>query len=186
MNSGVDSAARARRERPAGWVVGCILRAMPPNATPTADVVAPPFAIERYKYILQQIHEVNANVYRFLALYQTLSTAVGGAALWLFVNYRGWEITPDVARAGFRGLLLLQTAVAVFVALLVFVGILTWLDYRREECELTEVYYQAGFRKPPRLRNFYRWYETYVLVFILGLSGLLWYVGESFLVPRIV
>ena len=34
------------------------------------------FALERYKYILQQIHTVNENVYRFLAIYQTLAVAL--------------------------------------------------------------------------------------------------------------
>jgi|SRR5215470_831759 len=145
----------------------------------------PGIVVERYKYILQQIHTVNENVYRFLAIFQTLATAIVTAALALFVSYSSWNIAPATARIGVRGLLTLVTVAASFTVLLIVVGVLSWIDYRREECELTAKYFEAEFRKAPRLRNFYRWYEIYIVLFIIATTVLLWALSETVIIPRI-
>jgi len=151
--------------------------------SPTSDT--PSIVVERYKYILQQIHTVNENVYRFLSIFQTLTTAIVTAALALFVGYSSWNIAPATARIGVRGLLALVTVAACFTVLLVVVGVLSWIDYRREECELTARYFETEFRKAPRLRNFYRWYETYIVLFVIGTTVLLWVLSETVVIPRI-
>jgi hypothetical protein len=143
------------------------------------------FAVERYKYILQQIHTVNENVYRFLAIYQALATAIAGAGLTLFVAYQRWGISPATARAGLIALMWLESLVAAFTALLIFIGVLTWLDYRREECELTDALVRPGFRKPPQPRNFYRWYETYIILFVTGSTLVMWVYTLTLLLPAI-
>jgi hypothetical protein len=130
--------------------------------------------IERYKYILQQIHATNENVYKFLALFQTVGTALVTAILGLFVSRDKWGIPRDVVHAGVIGLLLLITASAAFTVLFIVVGVTSWLDYRREECELADRFFQPGFRTPPRLRNCLRWYETYIVLFIVIVTSLLW------------
>jgi hypothetical protein len=149
---------------------------------PVADR-AQPFEIERYKYLLQQLHTVNENVYRFLAIYQTLATVLVGAALTLFVRYDDWNVDREIARIGVVGLLLLITVIAAFTILLIVVGVLTWLDYRREECELTDVAVRPGFRRPPDPRNFWRWYETYVVIFILASVAVMWLGAAVVLLP---
>jgi hypothetical protein len=141
------------------------------------------FAVERYRYLLQQIHTVNENVYKFLAIYQALATALIGAGLALFVGYKKWGIAADTARAGVIAVLWLVTAVAAFTSLLIVTGILNWLDYRREECELTDRIVYPGFRRPTRAANFYRWYETYILLFIVLSVGLLWLLALTWLLP---
>ncbi|MGI5213186.1 hypothetical protein [Plantactinospora sp. CA-290183] len=154
----------------------------------TTETPGPPpgdFHLERYKYILQQLHATNENAYRFLAIYQTLATTLAGAALALFVGYRKWEIEPGTAQAGVLGILCLITLVALFTTLFIVVGIFSWLDYRREECELTDEAVRPGFRKPPRHMNFLRWYETYIIAFILISMALLWSLTLIFIVPAI-
>jgi hypothetical protein len=141
------------------------------------------FMLERYKYILQQINNVNENVYKFLAIYQTLATAVVGGALALFVGYRRWDISAPVARSGIVGLMWLTTVIAIFAAMLIVIGVGSWLDYRREECELTDAAVRPGFRKSPRLRNFYRWYETYIIVFIVASIIFLWCCTLNLILP---
>jgi hypothetical protein len=143
------------------------------------------FEVERYKYILQQLHTVNENVYRFLAIYQTIATVLVGAALTLFVRYEDWHIRPEVARIGIVAILLLLTVVAGFTVLLIVVGVLNWLDYRREECELTEVAVRPGFRHPPRTTNFWRWYETWMVAFIVGSLVFLWLGTVAVVLPAI-
>jgi hypothetical protein len=145
----------------------------------------PEFVIERYKYILQQIHAINENVYRFLALFQTVSTALVTATLALFVGHNKWGIPPDVAHAGVVGLLLLITVSAAFVVLLIIVGIASWIDYRREECELANRFFLSDFRTPPRLRNCLRWYETYIALFIIIVTSFLWILAAVYLLPHL-
>lgn len=155
-----------------------------PN-TPETAALRDQFALERYRYVLQQIQAVNENTHRFLAIYQTLATALVGAALALFVGYRKWEVAPDVARSGVIGLLVLTTMVAAFTATLVAVGAAAWLDYRNEECDITDEMVGPGFRKRPRPGNLLRWYETYVLLFIIFSVILMWILSGILVIPAI-
>lgn len=141
------------------------------------------FALERYRYLLQQIHAVNENLHRFLAIYQALTTSLVGAVLALFVGYREWGLNAATARSGVIGLLTLTTVVAAFTATLIVVGALAWLDYRNEECDLTDEMVAPDFRKRPRTRNLLRWYETYVLVFIVVSVLVMWLLAVLFLLP---
>ncbi|MGH3770161.1 MAG: hypothetical protein ACRDRW_01965 [Pseudonocardiaceae bacterium] len=143
------------------------------------------FVMERYKYILQQIHTINENVYKFLALFQTVGTALSTAILGLFVSHDKWGIPRDVAHAGVIGLLLLITASAAFTVLIIIVGVVSWFDYRSEECELSDRFFLPGFRTPPRLRNCLRWYETYITLFIVVVTSLLWILAAVYLLPHL-
>jgi amino acid transporter len=154
-------------------------------AMTTSPETASAMEVERYKFILQQLHTVNENVYRFLAIYQTIATVLVGATLTLFVRYEDWHIRPQLARLGVVALLAMVTVVAAFTVLLIVIGAFAWLDYRREECELTEVAVRPGFRRAPEPRNFWRWYETWIVAFI-GLSVLvMWIAAATLLLPAI-
>ncbi|MFD7815996.1 hypothetical protein ACFV6E_24180 [Streptomyces sp. NPDC059785] len=141
------------------------------------------FALERYRYLLQQINAVNENAHRFLAIYQTLATGLVTASLALFVGYRKWEVSPGIARGGVIGLLSLTTVVAAFTSTLIVVGAVAWFDYRNEECDITDEMIAPGFRARPRSRNFFRWYETYVLLFIVVSLIVMWLLAGFFLLP---
>lgn len=153
------------------------------DAVGDSGAVRREFALERYRYILQQIHTVNENLHRFLAIYQTLATSLVAGVLALFVGYRKWGIAPHTARGGVIGLLVLTTMVAAFTATLVVVGALAWLDYRNEECDLTDAIVAPGFRKRPRTGNLLRWYESYVLAFIVVSVVVMWLLAILFLLP---
>lgn len=141
------------------------------------------FALERYKYILLQIHTVNENLYRFLAIYQGLATTLVSGVLALFVGYRTWGVSPSTARGGVVGLLVLTTVVAAFTVTLIVVGAFAWLDYRSEECDLTDEVVRAGFRTRPRTGNVFRWYEAYVLAFILLSTIAMWLFAWLLILP---
>nr|WP_282547626.1 hypothetical protein [Streptomyces rochei] len=154
-----------------------------PDTATDAATIRNEFALERYRYLLQQIQTVNENAHRFLAIYQTLATALVTAALALFVGYRKWELAASTARGGVIGLLTLATVVAAFTGTLIVVGALTWLDYRNEECDITDEIVGPGFRTRPRPGNFFRWYETYVVLFILVSVITMWVLAAVFLLP---
>ncbi|MGZ3116661.1 hypothetical protein [Streptomyces sp. H62] len=154
-----------------------------PDTTTDTAAIRNEFALERYRYVLQQIQATNENAHRFLAIYQTLATALVAAALALFVGHRKWEVAADTARGGVIGLLTLTTVVAAFTGTLIVVGALAWLDYRNEECDITDEFVGPDFRKRPRPGNFLRWYETYVVLFILVSVITMWVLAASFLLP---
>ncbi len=77
----------------------------------------------------------------------------------------------------------LVTVVAAFTCLLILAGVLNWLDYRREECELTDAAVRPGFRRPAQPRNFLRWYETYVMLFVAASVAFLWSYVLAFVLP---
>jgi hypothetical protein len=153
------------------------------TGTGTSTSTSTEFELERYRYILQQIHTVNENLYRFLAVYQTLATTLTGAALALFVGYRKWGLSASTARGGVIGLLSLVTIVAAFTAMMIVVGMLTWLDYRNEECDLTDEAVRPGFRARPRTGNVLRWYESYVLAFIFVSVIAMWLLALLLVLP---
>ncbi|MET9344738.1 MULTISPECIES: hypothetical protein [unclassified Nonomuraea] len=162
------------------------LSARRPKEVPAAlPADTPEIAVERYKYILQQIHTINENVYRFLAVYQTLAVAIASAGLALFVGHRGWRIDPAVARSGLVALMWLETVVAAFTVMMIVIGVVSWLDYRREECELADEFVRPGFRKPPRKAAFIRWYETYIVLFIIGSTIFMWISTLTILLPGV-
>ncbi len=125
------------------------------------------FELERYKYILQQIHTSNDNVHKYLALFQTLITAIIGGGILIFVNWKNLNIRADIVRASIQGLIGLLIILASFVVISVIGGIFSWLDYRREEVKLLKDIGKPEIRKMPTLRNCWRWFETYVVLFII-------------------
>jgi hypothetical protein len=141
------------------------------------------FALERYRFIQQQIHVVNENLYRFLTIYQGLMTALVGAEVLLFVNHKQWSISVRAFRDGVLGLLVLESAVAAFTVLLIVIGLFSWLDYRNEECDLADQIMGKGFRARPNTRNMFRWYETYVILFVLITLAISWILAASFILP---
>ncbi|MEU8421788.1 hypothetical protein AB0C15_13030 [Micromonospora sp. NPDC048835] len=150
-----------------------------------SEAVQAQFHLERYRYILQQIQAANENVHRFLSIYQTLATALIGAALAIFVGYSDWGVTAGTARAGILALMWLVTIIAAFTILVVIVGVLTWLDYRKEECQLLSEVLHPEFRSPPKIRNFYRWYETYIVAFIAVTIAAMWWCATKLIIPSI-
>ncbi|MFF5227462.1 hypothetical protein [Dactylosporangium sp. NPDC000521] len=143
------------------------------------------FYLERYRFILQQLNTSNEALYRFLAIYQTLVTALTASALGVFVGYRSWNLDPSVARAGILGLLSLTSLIAVFTILMIFIGVLAWLDYRKEECELTDDAVSVGFRSPPKVSNWKRWHETYVGAFVALSNIVLWVLFVFLVLPSV-
>lgn len=169
----------------------------PPVATPPADPppADPPslvssdnaseFKLERYKYILQQMQALNENTHRYLTLFQTLATAIVGGGVGLFLTWSNLGIAPELARAGIRGLLGLLVLLMIYVVLSVLAGIFSWMDYRNEEVDLLDQIIGPGFRKRPSLRSLWRWYETYILLFMVVAVLAIYVYVERQIIPLV-
>lgn len=155
-----------------------------PSSEDQRNEIARDLIKSRYDYILRQIQIVDENVYRFLAIYQTLMTVLVGAQILLFVNHRRWSLSASTTKIGLIGILALETIIASFAALMIIIGVLNWLDYRTEECDISDAVFGNGFRQRPTISNWYRWYETYILAFILMSLGAIWLLVYAFAIPR--
>jgi hypothetical protein len=63
------------------------------------------FKLERYKYMLQEIHTLNENVHKYLTLFHTLATAIITGGVIIFISWKQLNIGADVARQAVEGLL---------------------------------------------------------------------------------
>jgi len=143
------------------------------------------FILERYKYILQQIHALNQSVPSYLTLFQTLTTAIIGAGVAVFVSWQGLNISAELAVVGIRGLLGLLTILALFVVTSLIAGLFSWFDYRNEEVDLLSEVGLSELRSRPRVRNFWRWYEFYLILFIVVVVAVVWIFAEGWALPLI-
>jgi hypothetical protein len=150
---------------------------MAPGSPPADGSKAAEFKLERYKYILQQLHALNENGHKYLTLFQTLATAILGGIAAVFVSWKELKITAEAAQTAIHGLLWLLAVLAGFVVVSVLGGIFSWWDYRKEEVELLDDEVFVGFRTNPKATNLWRWYETYLLIFlVLVVIGIWWFV----------
>lgn len=143
------------------------------------------FKLERYKYILRQIEFLNQSTYRVLALLQTLATAIIGGIVGILLTYQNLDLDTDLARVGIRGLLLLLVLLGLYVSASITVGIASWFDYRKEEVEIVNEVVGPDYRRHPKLKNFWRWSESYLAVFtIISIAAIFAFV-ESQIIPHI-
>lgn len=143
------------------------------------------FKLERYKYILQQLNSLNENVHKFLALYQALATAVIGGCVAIIVGWKGMSINVEAAKLGIRGLIGLLSILTIFIIFFLVSGVLSWYDYRREEVKLLDEVVGEGFRRPPNARNFWRWSETYLILFLIIIIIVIYSYIETKVIPKL-
>ena len=143
------------------------------------------FELERYKYILSQIQHLNEGIHKYLSLFQTLTTAIVGGGVALFVKWKEIGISPEIARTAMNSLLWLLITLALFLVFSIVSGMFSWFDYRKEEVELLNRVVGQGFRKAPKLKNAWRWYETYVLIFIIVVVTLISCYVNATIIPMI-
>lgn len=143
------------------------------------------FYLERYKYILGEIKSLNDNVHKYISLFQALSTAIVGAGVYVLINYKSQNIQPEIAKISLKGLYWLLTSLSLFVIFQIVSGVFTWIDYRNEEVDFLENYIGKGIRRRPNFSSFWRWHETYLIAFVIVITGLAICFTEWYIIPNI-
>jgi uncharacterized membrane protein len=143
------------------------------------------FKLERYKFILQEIHSLNENVHKYLTLYQTIASTIIGAGILVFVNWENWGIDSNTAKAGIQSLLGMLVMLSIFIIIQIIAGIFSWLDYRDEEVKLLDEVVKKGYRFSSKISNLWRWSETYFILFILIIAVFISVYTEKNLIPLI-
>lgn len=155
------------------------------SATPQNTSQDAEFQLERYKYILEEIRSLNENVHKYLTLFQTLAVTIIGSGIGIFVIWRSLGIDANTARIAIQGALGLLFLLDLFTTTSIIASLFSWFDYRQEEVDLLEKAVHPGFRKPPTFRNFWRWPEIYVLLFINVAVIVVYFYVEYQVIPSV-
>ena len=128
-------------------------------------------AVERYKYITSKIRDLDNAFEKNMVSSGKYITAIFGFLTAAVYAAKTSKITDETLVLAMN----ISSAMAIFICLLFIAitisGILSWIDYRKEEIEFfTHVEINIG-RKPPNIANFYRWNEFWYVValFIIGI-----------------
>lgn len=151
----------------------------------TEETTLDAIKVERYKFILQQLDSLNQNHHKYLALFQTLLTAVISAGVALFVGWRELKLDPEAARIGLRGLFGLVFLLTVFLCFSTVAGAFSWFDFRNEEVDLLINEVGPDFRKRPTMKNLWRWPELYFLVLLVIVLAVIYWFMEYRIIPLI-
>ncbi len=143
------------------------------------------FKLERYKYILQELRSLSDRVYKYLTLFQTLTTAIVAGGVAVFVGWKSLKISAEMAIAGIQGLLGLLVILAVFVVISILAGMFSWFDYRREEVRLLDETVRPGYRKAPEWGNWWRWSETHILILVVCVTIIIHVFAQYRVIPLI-
>lgn len=130
--------------------------------------------VERYKYVLEQKKRLNETTFKIAAFFQAVMIVILGAQFRVVELHQRSEITYSLASVATWGLFWATLGLTCLSLLLLFGGVASWFDYRHQEVELER---QLGGteRRPPSMRGFFRWYETYVaLIMIIVTAGYWW------------
>jgi hypothetical protein len=141
------------------------------------------FRLERYKFILGQQKFLNENIFRYLALFQVLATAIVGSIIGILISFEKLSITPELAKVGIRGLLIILGILGLFVVISMLSGIFSWFDYRKEEVSLLNDEAGPDYRQNPSFRNFWRWNEVYLILFTIATVAAVALYVESRIIP---
>jgi hypothetical protein len=132
------------------------------------------FKLERYKYINGQLAALNESVHKYLLFYQTLAAAIVGGVAAFIISAPEHDVAPAISNSIIRAAGWLLFMGGLFTSFLVGSSILSWFDYRKEECELLDQCVAAGWREKPKALNFWRWPETWILLLVLLATLFLW------------
>jgi hypothetical protein len=126
-------------------------------------------AVERYKYILSKLLFLDDSIYKnissFSKIFISIITAQGVA---IFTNLKSEsDIVSDTFRFITSVTPYLVIILCIFYLFLTLANLLSWFNYRDEEVELLEKLNIDLDRKKPSWTSWYRWSETWFIIFML-------------------
>lgn len=128
--------------------------------------------LERYKYILDQKKNLNERTFKIASVYQVLVLAIVTGQFSIVSDERSGRLDQQIAIDASWGLFILLAIVTFILFALIIGGILAWLGYRKDEIDI-EMLVRGVSRNEPKLRDIFKWYETYIL--LAGMIGLGFY-----------
>lgn len=122
--------------------------------------------IERYKFVLLELARLSENTHKHTRYLLAIFPAFASAVIALKFGDKGLESNTKLFFSHIAiGFLCVFTLASLFIVASVLADIASWIDYRKEEVALVNMM-GGDFRKVPEIKNFWRWYETYLITFV--------------------
>ena len=143
------------------------------------------FEKERYRFILEKIQFLDQSTYKLLALFQSLTCAVIGAAVTVLITWKSLSLTAKTAQMAILSLFYLFSLLVIFVIASMVAVMCSWYDYRKEEVELINKSVQEDIRASPSKGNLWRWTETWFIALVLAVWGIIAYLTFYEMLPLV-
>ncbi|MCA9150329.1 MAG: hypothetical protein KDA92_13555 [Planctomycetales bacterium] len=143
------------------------------------------FKLERLRFVYNQIDRLNERFHKYIAQFQTLTTAILGAGAAVFLTWSKGAVGADVSRTVIQGLVGLLIVLGLFIVVFVSTGVISWFDYRNEEVRILEDVVGKGYRHNPKLKNIFRWHEFYLVLMIVATVATGAWFGLMKIIPLI-
>ena len=98
--------------------------------------------LERYKFILNEITNLNCNVNKYINIFQLISTAIIGGGVAVFLSWKSLGFAAINAIKLIEALKNLLIVITLFFIALIIVSIFSWFDFRNEETDLVNRYFK--------------------------------------------
>ncbi|MFK3681005.1 hypothetical protein [Pseudomonas sp. NPDC088890] len=128
--------------------------------------------LEKYKYVLSQKQALNEATFKIITVYQALVLALFAGQFAVVMATKD-KLPVESGLYASWVLLALFVMISLLVLALLVGGVFSWLSYRQDESELASKYKVAvAAKKPVAWADVLRWYETYLVLFVVGFGGL--------------
>ncbi|HCG7129691.1 TPA: hypothetical protein NJ327_002432 [Vibrio parahaemolyticus] len=131
--------------------------------------------VERYKYILEKIKFLDGNIYQNFNLSIKLITSLIAVLTASVISVSEGKISDVTFLLSIKFIFSILVFFSIYMLFTSISITLSWYDYRREEISLLNKVNCDINRSSPKLRSFFRWSETYYVIFMIAMSVLGFY-----------
>lgn len=136
--------------------------------------------VERYKHVIEQQRRLDSAATEQLRLFEKGGAAMISAAAAVIGSREALRIEPQLAFDLVKVLMGAFWFLGLFTIAAIAVGMASWWDYRKEEAELANSHTQTQFRVEPKKANFYRWRESWIIMFVTATLLFVQFFGMPF------
>ncbi|HEQ1859307.1 TPA: hypothetical protein VEO38_002875 [Providencia alcalifaciens] len=151
---------------------------------PTRELVNDQIKIERYKFILEKIKFLDKQIHVNLNITITVFTSLITLLVLSIVAMKENKIGLNNFIFSVRTISFIAFIFSLYMVFSSIAIIRSWFDYRNEESDFLDKISCDIARKKPKKRNFFRWSETYFIIFIflfLILSLIIFFSSNEFI-----
>lgn len=141
------------------------------------------FLIERYKYILDQKKNLNAQTFKITTFYQVITLAIFTGQFSVLDKFNQRQLPGSVAYLASTSLYAFFIIVTALSSALIIGGIYAWRGYRKDEDDLDQQIRGTTRLKDAKIRIL-SWYETYIIASFAFLFLIYTYVLIHSILPQ--
>lgn len=130
------------------------------------------FIVSRYKYIIEKINKLDEQYRDNTNLAYKISLSLLTFIILSKLSFSEGKINFLTLELAIKSAAIIAIIFFVYLTLLSICHLLSWFDFRQEECELFERMNLSELRNKPTWKNIYRWSELYFIVLCITIAAI--------------